>query len=270
MTGKKNPAIVCCRAASMILIVLCHIISYYSFIPGHQFLPLVFNVGVHSFLLISGYLYGGKSITDWKTWFYMRWKTVAMPALCVIVIVLLLTLFSGIRHDLLSTALYLLNLQGLGFIISGFYRHFSEIAAIGPLWFITVIMLCYCLVPVLQRLRDKVRTIRHGVPAAVVAVATAFAVYLLTGFNTMYFMTFVLGYCISARRTLDQIDFSRYALVSGVMIAAQIGRLILRAVRDGSPLYQCYTELSQLALAMWILYTFLGSSKLLWYSRQAG
>lgn len=62
MNGKKNPAIVCCRTASMILIVLCHIIGYYSFIPGHHFLPLVFNVGVHSFLLISGYLYGGKRL----------------------------------------------------------------------------------------------------------------------------------------------------------------------------------------------------------------
>ena len=115
MNGKKNPAVVCCRTASMILIVLCHIVSYYSFIPGHQFLPLVFNVGVHSFLLISGYLYGGKTIRDWKSWFYKRWKTVAMPALCMSIIVLLITLFSDDRPTPLSTALYLLNLQGLGF-----------------------------------------------------------------------------------------------------------------------------------------------------------
>lgn len=256
MNGKKNPAVVCCRTASMILIVLCHIVSYYSFIPGHQFLPLVFNVGVHSFLLISGYLYGGKTITDWKSWFYKRWKTVAMPALCMSIIVLLITLFSDDRPTPLSTALYLLNLQGLGFLVPGFYRYFSEITALGPLWFITVIMLCYCLVPVLQKLRSGVCGVRHGVTVTVAAVMAAFAAYWATGFNTMYFMTFALGYGMSARGTLDKGGFFRYATVSCVMVAAQACRLILRAVIDGSPLYQCYTELSQMTLAIWILYTF--------------
>lgn len=255
MSGKKNPAIVCCRTASMILIVLCHTIDYYSFVPGHQFLPLVFNVGVHSFLLISGYLYGGKTIKEWKSWFQKRWKTVAMPALCMTSIVLLLMLIFGSGHDSFSTILYLLNLQGIGFLYTRFYRYFSDIIALGPLWFITVILLCYCLVPWLQKLREGVCRVQHGVIVAGSAVVTAFAVYLLIGFNTMYFMTFGLGYYISARRTLEKIEYSEYAGVTVFMAAAQAVRLVLRTVIDGSPLYQCYTEFSQMALAIWILYT---------------
>lgn len=179
-----------------------------------------------------------------------------MPALCMTSIVLLLKLLSGGGQNALSTIVYLLNLQGLGFLIPGFYRFFSEITVLGPLWFITVIMICYCIVPILQRLQVSICRMRHGVFAAVAAVTLAFAVYLLTGFNTMYFMTFGLGYCMSARGTLNKIGFTRYALVSGFMVAAQAVRLILRSSVDGSPLYQCYTELSQMALAIWILYTF--------------
>lgn len=47
MAEKKNAAIVCCRTASMLMIVLCHIINEYTFIPGHADLDQILNVGVY-------------------------------------------------------------------------------------------------------------------------------------------------------------------------------------------------------------------------------
>ena len=149
-----------------------------------------------------------------------------------------------------------MNLQGSGFLFPGFYRYFSEISVLGPLWFITVIMLCYCLIPILQKLRDVVCKIRHGALSAIGAVAAAFAIYLLTGFNTIYCTTFTLGYCMAARGTLQKIPLAPYGAMSGIMVAAQVTRLILRAAWDGSVFYQYYTELTQMVLGIWILCTF--------------
>ena len=49
---------------------------------------------------------------------------------------------------------YLLNLQGLLFLNSDFFdSYIQEISNLGPLWFATIIMLCYFLLPVFQRFR---------------------------------------------------------------------------------------------------------------------
>lgn len=57
---RKNPVISLSRVIGMLFILICHTIKYYSFIPGHGILGNFFNCGVYIFLIISGYLYGGK------------------------------------------------------------------------------------------------------------------------------------------------------------------------------------------------------------------
>ena len=44
-----------------LFILVCHVVSYYYFIPGSGQLGQFFNVGVPMFIIISGYLYGLKS-----------------------------------------------------------------------------------------------------------------------------------------------------------------------------------------------------------------
>lgn len=70
--AKRNSVIQIARIIAMISIILCHIIKYYTFIPGSQFLNVVFNVGVQIFLLISGFLYGQKKINDFHLFFVRR------------------------------------------------------------------------------------------------------------------------------------------------------------------------------------------------------
>ena len=46
---------------------------------------------------------------------------------------------------------YLFCLQGLPFIsYSLFHTFIKEIPGLGPLWFVTIIMLCYLTIPLLQ------------------------------------------------------------------------------------------------------------------------
>ena len=71
------------RVVSMFLIILCHIIKYYDFIPGSKILGQVFNVGVEIFFLISGYLYAGKMISFYLDWYKERIRKIYFPVLII-------------------------------------------------------------------------------------------------------------------------------------------------------------------------------------------
>lgn len=92
---QRNPVIVLSRVLGMIFIVLCHIIKFYSFVPGHESLGVFFNCGVLLFLFISGYLYGGKTIRNFKNWFLKRVCTVCLPASLTSIVVIAVLCFSG-------------------------------------------------------------------------------------------------------------------------------------------------------------------------------
>ena len=253
MAEKRNPAIVCCRTASMFLIILCHTIANFTFIPGSGFLDQIFNVGVFSFLAISGYLYGGKTIHRFSDWFRNRYFSVMLPATALTIFVLIAELCMGNRYSVFSILIHLLNLQGLGFLYPRIYSFFSEIPVLGPLWFISVIMLCYCLVPALQKIRGRCLAWRNMSLYITGVVIVGFAFTMLTGFNIIYFLTFSVGYYLSAKDRLKPIRISGFLLLSVLMFAAQIFRLVLRNKYDGLPLYQNYSLLSHMSLGIWIL-----------------
>jgi len=68
------------RAAAMILIVLCHYVSWY---PSISFVGQVFNVGVPLFFVISGFLYGGKTIENIPNWYIKQLIKISVPILYI-------------------------------------------------------------------------------------------------------------------------------------------------------------------------------------------
>ncbi len=257
MKEGRNPAIVCCRAVSMLMIVLCHVISNYTFLPGHNVIGKILNVGVYSFLAISGYLYGGKTISDFRRWFCKRWETIVLPAWILIAAVLIAELMLGNRYDLRSVVFYFLNLQGTGFLVYDFYRWFAEIPALGPLWFLTVIMLCYALVPLLQRYRSKLREWKHGLAGITGATVAFYLLDMFAGINLIYFLTFFIGYLMAVKGPEMVKKKTAGALLTIVMLALQILRLVLQWGWDGLPVYQSYTLVSHMVLGIWVLWIFL-------------
>lgn len=149
MQGTRNSAISCCRVVSMLMIVLCHIVGRYTFIPGHGVLGNILDVGVYTFLAMSGYLYGSRTVRNYRIWLRKRVVAVVFPAWVMSVSVIVAEFLAGKQNGPFTIVTYLLGAQGLGFVFPRFYRHFSEIQVLGPLWFITVIMLSYCMLPLL-------------------------------------------------------------------------------------------------------------------------
>ena len=65
------------RVCAMFFIMICHVGSRFNLEVVGQF----FNVGVPIFFLISGFLYGGKEITDAKQWLSKRLIRIYIPLL---------------------------------------------------------------------------------------------------------------------------------------------------------------------------------------------
>lgn len=153
----RNPAITLSRILGMIFIVLCHIIQYYSFIPMSESLGQFFNCGVYIFLFITGYLYGGKLIQNFRKWYLKRFLVVSLPAIIISVVFIILLLILGENISVSSIVAYSLDLEGLLFFNWKLSVIFSEIPGLGHLWFTTIIMLCYLLIPLLQWISKRMK-----------------------------------------------------------------------------------------------------------------
>lgn len=256
MASNRNPAISLCRVFSMFLIILCHIIHLYTFIPGSQFLKEVLNVGVYTFLAISGYLYGQKDIVSPGRWLAQRAQKIMLPASILSVCV-----FAGIAlmehsFDGVSFLVYLVNLQGLAFFLPPRWIFFQEQSILAPLWFVTVIMLCYCLVPLLQKLRGRFPSLPACLALSVLLTAGCYILGVGTGVLMYYFVVFGTGYCMgwfTEQRCIRPWAFAGYTVVTMLL---QVLRLWLRAVCDGSGYYQAFVGVSHMALGIWILCVF--------------
>lgn len=259
--SKKNSAIAVIRVVSMFLIVLCHIVHYFTFLPGHQALPQLFNVGVYVFLIISGSLYADREIPDFKRWILTRWKKLVVPMYVVVVLdficLSVISGFPGIRPLLTFAA----DLQGIGFLGWKYLGHLDPgVINLGPLWFLTIIMLCYCLIPVLQR-HTKVLCRGSGIankaaPVLVLCAGICFGLEAGLGICVAHFLAFSIGYLLKASNSLRYWTAPRkYLFLSAAMVIGIVVRLLLRAVCDGSGIYTAAVSLTHTLLGFWLFVT---------------
>lgn len=138
LTPSQSCAISFLRISAMILILSCHYLQAYN----NKWAWLL-NIGVQMFLCISGYLYGTKEILNWKDWFFNRLKKLYIPfAIFLIFTIPILSRTESIT--LKQIVVYIFNLQGL----------LGNIPGITHLWFMTAIMVCYIITPILQKLKS--------------------------------------------------------------------------------------------------------------------
>ena len=263
MQEKRNSAISCCRVVSMLMIVLCHVIAKYTFIPGHTFLGQVLNVGVYTFLSISGFLYGSRTIPNVFTWLGKRFIAVVFPSWIMAVCVILWEFLVGNHISPFTIAVYLLGAQGLGFVFPGFYRYFAEIKVLGPLWFITVIMLCYCILPLLQRYRDRLSGSKQFLTFALLTSTLSFILALKCGVILFYFLTFAIGYFLAASNHRHALRKRPFIGATVLMAVSQTVRIVLMLLFDGTPFYQTYTYFSHMILGIWIMCFFLALQQII-------
>lgn len=149
----KNIAITYLRALAAASIFACHIL----FISGYFKTSMWLNTGVPLFFLISGFLMSKKNIllTNKGIFCYYgsRIKKLSLPYIVYILAVVVVLCLIQRPPTLSSVIMYLIGCAG-----------FTEngVLGLGHLWFITVLLICYFLTPLLQLLKDSQGKAVHG------------------------------------------------------------------------------------------------------------
>ena len=141
ITELESKSIQYIRSFAMLSILLCHIQQAYD-----NKWAWIFNIGVQIFLAISGWLYGKKTIKDWKKWFIDKLYKLYIPYIIYVLFVFLLYNIASVDvFSLKNLIVYGLDLQ---WILGG-------VKGITHLWFMTAIFGCYLLTPFLQILKKN-------------------------------------------------------------------------------------------------------------------
>ena len=142
---KRYPEINILHVLGAMMILLCHFTqkSHLSAVSE------LFITGVPLFLFVSGFLAALKP-THGKDWFLKRCTRILTPYYLWIIPGLCILLISS--RDVVSpfqAIIIMLNLQGLNYFFWKF-DHYVAVIGFGHLWFLTKIMFCYALVPILD------------------------------------------------------------------------------------------------------------------------
>ena len=134
--GGKNTTISIIRLLAMMSIIACHFCQYYN-----SEWAWWLNVGVQVFFIISGYLYGSKSIDEPILWLKKRFIKILTPY--YIFLTLAIVGYLIVSPDLLGVGNLLLS-----------YLVVGTIKGISHLWFVSYILFCYIITPYLAAIRD--------------------------------------------------------------------------------------------------------------------
>ena len=238
------------RVISMMMIILCHIFNYVHLTWLAQF----FNVGVYVFLLISGWLYSNKVISNVKTWLVSRWKKLCIPIIVWMVITSIYVIITEQNlPDLRDIILLSTNTQGISWII----RFFPEISrggmlgGLAHLWFVSVIILCYFILIVVKKYEKNINS--YNLHIVCIASLVIFVLLRLCGINISYFLCFFIGYFL---RKKELIPTSKYWLLSVCTIISILIRLICKKYFDGTDLYNnIIVCLTHIVISIWIFIT---------------
>ncbi len=252
---KKNNVIMLARILAMLFIVLCHIIGHYTFIPGAKMLGQFFNCGVQTFFIVSGYLFGGRMINSFGKWLAKRMLTVMFPAsfFSLLIIAILLATGHGVAYP--SIIAYGLDLEGLLFlnwnVVS---RFFQQVDSLGALWFTTIIMLCYLLVPLLQKLTQHNHEKRQKTAEGLLIAAGIVMALLCSKYISLfYFATFLIGYIAGKQQIISRINGKVFLFYSLATIIAIVGRVLLHKWFDNTLLYSNYVALAQIIIGGYLI-----------------
>ena len=249
----RDNTITVARTVGMVFIVLCHLFGYGP-ISSLSFLSEVFNVGTSLFLFISGFLYGKKSIEKVPSWYFARYKRICFPMYIWVVIVFIYRFFC-VTHtaEPIKYLLYALNLQGLPFVFNKLEYSVFSIIDTDQLWFLTVIMLCYLIVPLLSKIKpwftEKSTAVKALIIAAFLILQSGLA---FVGININYFLIFTTGYFVSAiwKRKLSG---GKFAIMSAICAAALAFRFLCAVYfQSGTAYTGIIVPITQDIFAVWI------------------
>ncbi len=166
----------------------------------------------------------------------------------------------GMRTSILTIFIYIFNLQGLSFLS---WNIFGKIGAgienLDPLWFSTMIIICYLCVPLLQKFKKKLLDKDNNLGyCAAVFVGGLFIIILLSAAgicDLSYVFLFAAGYCFRALGFDEDHTRGKYVFIIGIgTMLLQFVRVIMRIRYSDFGYYPQFVTISHAALGICIFY----------------
>lgn len=251
---KQDNSIILLRVFAMILILACHIVQEHS----NEYIKMTaqfLNVGVSIFILISGYLYGIKKINEnYVEWIIKRAKRILIPLYIFMSYLLIIYLIKGSNISIFNWIAYILNLQGLQI-----YVHGAE-----HLWYLTVIMICYLITPILDKNKEKLNNESIGILITIlifIQVLTTYFIGTQIGIYLIYILLYITSYIVGNSVNIS-ISNKKLYLAFGTGIISITIRLIGRALLDDTIIYNViivgYTQ-AIIAFSIFYIFAYLGN-----------
>lgn len=250
--SNRNVSIQLIRIVATIMIVTDHMFHYYNF-PMKSLVLQIANSGVFIFLFISGLLFGQKEITNWKQWFLKRGIRVLVPFWFFIFVDFII---EGIlRHDITikQVLAYAFNLQGL----------FGIRLTSNHLWFLTLLMICYFITPVLYKLKRVNWTTKTKSILIVVFIAAQLICSYYLDIGLVFDHT--IGWCLLAigfyslaffigdksLRKITNIKGITVTTIISVIIGCSV--ILANKYLDGTKLYDVISWYGYVIVDFWII-----------------
>ena len=232
------------RICGAAFIFLCHACNESGTFVGNV-LGQFFCVGVSIFFILSGYLHGLKSPPrSLPKWYGKKLKRLLSPLYIFLAILAIFYLAAGYSIELSHWWQTVIPICGLSQ---------KYIPGCGHLWFLTHLLVCYLITPVLQKFArpNKCGIIMIGLVWLATCVLLAYTVdpiwcTLLSSLLCYAVGFYVLPYFLCKERS--------YAVLLGTALFFCCCRLIFRYFFDGTPFYNSIaTEICSLGLALPII-----------------
>lgn len=237
------------RFLGVILILLCHYTEQSTNVllnMSAQFL----NIGVPIFIILSGFLFGvrdgGKNALSW---YMKRIKRIYIPYELFVIILAAITLLHGgniITRDWL-------------FLVFGLQGSVVGVCGAEQTWFITALLFCYLLTPVIRFIVLEIRESRNKIIIYTVAflIIPIFLSFIPPAFVYTLFIPFcwyALAYLIGYKFTGIKLTPIGAICSFGFIILSFGVRIIIRRGFDGSYLYDRITVSYTQAIAAFCIF----------------
>ena len=247
--------IVLLHCVGMLMILFAHI----AHANGYMNVGELLITGVPLFLFVSGFLVGVKPVPHNMAWLARKAKRILVPYYVLLIVVLILYLILQTEPFQIEQWIILFtDLQGLtNFLfyndITGYYSPLAQ--GIGHFWFVTIIMLCYLLVPLFEKVCEFEFWKKHSIAILLTTILGLQPILLFYNVQINAIVVFFLGY-LCARNGV-QMTGKRFIVMTFAMILLFGCRLITRNYYDDTVIYNRYiAAISNNAIGLWIVALF--------------
>ena len=183
----KQANLSCVRLIATLMIISCHILQGLNLEAAFWL-----NVGVQVFFVLSGFLYSKKEIKDVKKFYKKQYRKIIISYIILIIIIFSIVIIT--KGPMIYNKFTLLG------IFLGFQNWTGTLALLSHTWFVSYILICYLITPILKRIKifnnteNYFKTILGFIALAL--ILQLFISYGIINVNGSYILLYIAGYIL--------------------------------------------------------------------------